>query len=75
MSKVSWKEIEQAFEDEKPIDDGIVNFTKDENWREYDEWVSRKEERLRNERPSWDDDAYYDWLCNEWDDDSNWDDE
>lgn len=76
MSKVSWKEIEQAFEDEKPIDDGIVNFTENENWSEYNEWMTRKmeeeeEERLRDER-YWDDDFMYDWDYDAWyGDDSN----
>ena len=76
MSKVSWKEIEQAFEDEKPIEEKPMTY---EEAREYDEWMTRKmeeeeEERLRNERPFWDDDFVYDWNYDEWyDDDSDWD--
>ena len=77
MSKVSWKEIEQAFEDEEPIEEKPMTY---EEAREYDEWMNRKreeeeEEHLRNERPFWDDEAYYDWLSadDEWYDDSDWD--
>lgn len=70
MSKVSWKEVEQAFEDEKPIEEQSTTW---EETRDYNEWLNRKreeeeEERFRNEHPSWDYDFdfMYDWDYDTW---------
>ena len=70
MSKVSWKEIEQTFEDEEPIEEKPMTW---EELRAYDEWMNYKREE---EEEDWDDDIYdwdyYDWDYDEWyDDDSN----
>lgn len=54
MAKVSWKEIEQALEDEEPIEEKSTEW-EEATWGEYkwyDEWQNRKreEECLRDER-------------------------
>ena len=40
MNKVSWKEVEQALEDEKPIEE---NASLDDLCEEYSEWMYQKQ--------------------------------
>jgi hypothetical protein len=66
MSKVTQREIDEAFEEEREIEIGTLNNGGSRDYWEYEEFENFKNGVYDDKEPSYDHDCDYDWDYDEW---------